>query len=47
MCHHWSVMKLVRLAEVERAVEGRFLAPPLLEGRHSNVRIFAWRQGLR
>ncbi len=39
MCHDWAVMKLVELAEVEHAAEGTFLARPLLEGRHSNVRI--------
>ena len=39
MCHDWSLMKLVKLAEVEHAADGRFLARPLLEGRHCNVRI--------
>ena len=30
---------LVRVGDVEHPAEGKFLARPLLEGRHSNVRI--------
>src|SRR5215208_6019089 len=32
-------MKVVSVGDVEHAAEGKFLARPLLEGRHSNVRI--------
>jgi quercetin dioxygenase-like cupin family protein len=32
-------MKLVQVVDVEQPPEGKFVARPLLEGQHSNVRI--------
>jgi quercetin dioxygenase-like cupin family protein len=38
-------MKLVHVSDVEHAAEGKFLARPLLEGQHSNVRIIRLASG--